>query len=70
MIHWGWTLSHSYRQIHGWLSWLHVRTDNVFHVLNKEMKGSDISNLPWIFKTNEEGNKLVSFVLGIYGVIV
>jgi len=67
MIHWGWTLNRSYRQIHGWL---HVRTDNVFHVLSKEMQGSDVSNVAWIFKTNEEGNKLVSFALGMYGIIV
>ena len=67
MIHWGWTLNRSYRQNQGWLQ---VRTQNTFHVLSKEMQGSDISKVAWIFKTTEEGNKLVSFVLGIYGNIV
>jgi hypothetical protein len=67
MIHGGWTMNRSYRQIHGCLQ---VRTEKKFHVLSKEMLGSDKSNVTWIFKTTEEGNKLVSFVLGIYGIIV
>jgi len=39
-------------------------------MLSKEMQGSDVSNEAWTFNTTEGGNKLVSFVLGLYGIIV